>query len=232
MASAKTPDGEEMALFKHDADYSIQVGRQELMTSRAHESELELARLGCARIKERPNPNVLIGGLGMGFTLRETLDLLMPGATVVVGELLPVIVEWNRTYFGELTGHPLRDPRVRLKSGDVAEVIRNAEHAFDAILLDVDNGPEAFTLASNSRLYSREGLEACMRALHAKGCLSIWSVSGDPSFEKRLRQAQLCFRRVQVPAYKGARSLSRCVWVISRDVRSLPPERGGVPRAG
>ena len=222
IASAKTPDGEELSLFKHDADYSIKVSRLELMTSRAHESELELARLGCARLTEWPAPTVLIGGLGMGYTLRETLDLLQPGATVVVGELIPEVVEWNRTYFGDLNGHPLRDRRVSLRLGDVAALICGAEHAFDAILLDVDNGPEAFTSAGNGQLYSREGLEACMRALTAKGCLSIWSGSADLSFEKRLRKAQLFFRRVQVPAYKGARSLSRCVWVISRDPRSLP----------
>jgi spermidine synthase len=225
IASAKTPDGEELALFKHDADYSIKVNRQELMTSRAHESELELARLGCARIKGWPDPKVLIGGLGMGFTLREALDLLQPEATVVVSELMPDVVAWNKKYFGELNGHPLRDARVTLKLGDVTAIIRQAEHAFDAILLDIDNGPEAFTSESNGRLYRRDGLQACMRALTAKGCLSIWSGSADPSFERRLQQAQLFFRRVPVPAYKGAKSLSRRIWIISRDPRSLPGER-------
>lgn len=225
IASTRTPDGEELALFRHDADYSIKVNRQELMTSRVHESELELARLGCARLRERPDPTVLIGGLGMGYTLREALDQLKPGASVVVGELMPVVVEWNTAYFGELNGHPLRDRRVTLKLGDVTAIIRGAEHAFDAILLDIDNGPEAFTSESNDRLYSREGLQMCMRALTAKGCLSIWSVSADPAFERRLRQAQLFFKRVAVPAYKGARTLSRHIWVVSRDPRSLPGER-------
>lgn len=225
IAAAATPDGEELALFRHDADYSIQVNRQELMTSRAHESELALARLGCARIRERPSPAVLIGGLGMGYTLREALDQLKPGASVTVGELMPVIVEWNAAYFGALNGHPLRDPRVTLALGDVAALIRRSEHAFDAILLDIDNGPAAFTAASNSQLYSPEGLQACMRALHAKGCLSIWSVSADPAFERRLRQAQLFFTRVPVPAYRGARTLSRHIWVIARDPRSLPEEK-------
>lgn len=222
IATATTPDGEELALFEHDGDYSIKVGGQELMTSRANESERELARLGCARLRERPDPSVLIGGLGMGYTLREALDLLKPGASVTVGELLPAVVEWNKTYFGALNGHPLRDSRVTLKLGDVAAVIRRAEHAFDAILLDIDNGPEAFTAAGNDRLYSPEGLQACMRALTAKGTLSIWSVSADPAFERRLRQAQLFFRRVAVPAYKGARTRSRHIWVVSRDPRSLP----------
>ena len=118
IASARTPDGETLALLEHDGEYSIQVGRQELMTSRAHESELELARLGCAQIRARPRPTVLVGGLGMGYTLRGALDALPGGATVVVGELMPEIVEWNRRYFGALSGHPLKDRRVQVRLGD------------------------------------------------------------------------------------------------------------------
>ena len=223
IASAKTPDGEVLALYQHDADFSIKVNRQELMTSRAHESELELARLGCERLVSQQQPTVLIGGLGMGFTLRQTLDLLQPGATVIVSELIADVVTWNRTFLGELNQHPLRDPRVVLKIGDVMELIRKSEQAFDAILLDVDNGPEALTSAGNDRLYSRAGIAACMRALHAKGCLSIWSGSIDNAFEHRLRQEQLCFRRFHVPAYKGGKARSRCIWVIARNPSSLPP---------
>ncbi len=213
-----------MTLVQHDADFSIKVNRQELMTSRAHESELELARLGCARITERQNPTVLIGGLGMGYTLRQTLDLLQPEATVVVSELIADVVAWNRDFLGALNNHPLCDSRVVLKIGDVTHVIRQSEHAFDAIMLDVDNGPVALTSAGNERLYSREGLQACMRALHAKGCLSIWSGSIDNAFEHRLKQANLFFRRFHVAAYKGGKARSRCIWVISRDPLSLPPE--------
>jgi len=173
IASAQTPDGESLELYGHEEAYSIRVNRQELMTSRANESERELARLGCARIKGHPKPVVLIGGLGMGFTLRETLDLLNPRATVIVGELMPEIVDWNRRYFGELADHPLRDARVTLKLGDVMRVIRTSPHTFDAILLDVDNGPEAFTVAGNDALYSREGIEACWLPIrHLKdGCV-------------------------------------------------------------
>jgi len=227
IASTKTPDGEVLSLYQHDADFSIKVGRQELMNSRAHESELELARLGCARIAARQSPTVLIGGLGMGYTLRQALDLLQPEASVVVSELIADVAAWNRGFLGELNGHPLRDPRVTLKLGDVMDVIRKAEHAFDAILLDVDNGPEALTSEGNSRLYSRQGLQACMRALHAKGCLSIWSGAIDTAFEKRLRQENLFSRCVHVAPYKGARALSRCIWIISRDPNSLPPEKAG-----
>jgi len=228
IAAARTPDGEVLALYQHDADFSIRVGNQELMTSRAHESELELARLGCARIAERPNPVVLIGGLGMGYTLRQTLDLLQPDASVVVGELIADVVMWNREFLGGLNNHPLRDRRVTVKLGDVTGLIRQSEHAFDAIMLDVDNGPEALTSAGNDRLYSREGLQACMHAVHAKGCLSIWSGSIDNAFEKRLRQENLAYRRFHVAAYKGGKARSRCIWVISRDVRSLPPEQDKV----
>lgn len=224
IAKALTPDGEELVLFRHDADFSITVNRQELMTSRAHESELALARLGCARIQARHNPTVLIGGLGMGYTLRQALDVLQPRASVVVSELIPEVVAWNREFLGALNQHPLRDPRVVLKVGDVWALIRQSEHVFDAILLDVDNGPEALTSEGNARLYSREGLQACLRALHAKGCLSVWSGSLDNAFEKRLRQERLFFRRVHVAAYKGGKARSRCVWVIARDPLSLPPE--------
>jgi len=226
IATATTPHGETLTLFKHDADFSMKVGGQELMTSRAHESELELARLGCARIAARQNPTVLIGGLGMGYTLRQTLDLLQPGATVVVSELIPEVVQWNRTYLGELNDHPLRDPRVVLKVCDVMRLIQQSEQAaFDAILLDVDNGPEALTTPGNDRLYRREGLLACRRALHAKGCLTIWSGTIDATFERRLKAANLFFRIVHVPIYKGGKARARCVWMIAGDARSLPPER-------
>jgi spermidine synthase len=223
LACAKTPDGETLTLCRLGEDFSIQVGRQELMTSRAHESECELARLGCARAQRQPNPAVLVGGLGMGYTLRQALDLLGPTASVVVSELIAEVAEWNRTFLGELTDHPLQDPRVDLRIGDVQEIIRASEHVFDAILLDVDNGPAAFTSAGNDRLYSRQGLQTCLRALHPKGCLAIWAGSADSAFEKRVRQENLFYRCCPVPAYKGARTLSRYVWLISRDPRGVPP---------
>lgn len=226
IAAARTPDGEELTLHRRDDEFSIRVGGQELMTSRASESERELARLGCAGVRARPDARVLVGGLGMGFTLREALDLLRPSAAVVVSELIPAVVEWNREHLGPLAGHPLRDRRVELKVGDVVEALRPAARAYDAILLDVDNGPEAFTSEGNSRLYGGDGLQMCMRALRKGGCLAVWSVAASPAFERRLRQQQLSFRRVPVPAYKGARTLSRSVWLIACDARALPPGRG------
>ena len=123
LATAKAPDGGQLVLSRHDGDYSISVDRQELMTSRQHESELELARLGCANLTESRNPNVLIGGLGMGYTLRQALDMLQPKASVVVAELIADVVAWNRNILGELAGHPLHDKRVVVKTCDVCELI-------------------------------------------------------------------------------------------------------------
>ena len=218
-----------MVLCEHDGDFSIALDGREVMTSREYESELELARLGCDRIKERRRPKVLIGGLGLGYTLRETLELLGPEAKVVVAELLPDVVAWNREYLGELTGHPLRDGRVVVETRDVQAVMRESEGAFDAIMLDVDNGPNAMTHGENAKLYGGEGIRQAMRALRKDGCLAIWSVTVDPAFEKRLRREGLAVRRFRVRAYKGSKSRSRCVWVASRTRGSLPvrDDRGG-----
>jgi spermidine synthase len=158
IATTSAPDGSRLALYQHAKDFIITVDSHDLMVSRAHESELELARLGCSHIAGHPTPKVLIGGLGMGYTLRQTLDLLGSRATVVVAELLPEIVRWNRDYLGDLTNHPLRDNRVVLKIDDVANVIRQSPGVFDAVLLDVDNGPHAITDVRNSQVYSQEGI--------------------------------------------------------------------------
>jgi spermidine synthase len=222
LASATTPDGKELVLYKHDADFFISIDRQDLMNSRETESELELARLGCARVSAHRNPTILLSGLGMGYTLRQALDMLQPGATVVVAELMPEVVAWNRDWLGELTGHPLRDRRVVVKTGDVCELIRGTESAFDSILLDLDNGPEALSGAHNEWIYSREGIRACARALHERGCLAVWSVSVDPRFERRLQQERLESRLFRVRSHKGGKSKTRCIWVAARDRRSLP----------
>lgn len=221
IATTNTPDGRCLALCRHDRDFSIMINRQELMSSRANESERALARLGCARIAARQDPTVLIGGLGMGFTLRETLDLLQPRAKVVVAELLPEVVRWNRDLLGELNGHPLRDKRVVVRIGDVINLVRQTKHAFDAMLLDIDNGPAAVTAAGNDWLYGREGIQACLQALHAKGCLAIWSATVEPQFERRLRQEGLHVARYGVPAYKGGKSNARQILIASLDPHSL-----------
>jgi len=229
IATARTPDGGEMILYQHDRDFTIIVNGEDLMLSRHHESELELARLGCAHLAGRKAPSILIGGLGMGYTLRQALDMLSPDAQVVVGELMDAVVEWNRQFLGVLNGQPLADQRVDLKTGDVVELISRSKSKFDAILLDIDNGPGAITDSGNSRLYGYEGILACNRALRKQGCLAVWSAGPSKEFEQLLMDCRFHVRRYRVPAFKGSKSQSRFVWVASEDKSILPPG-GGEPR--
>jgi spermidine synthase len=229
IASVRTPDGGEMVLYQHDHDFLITINGQDLMLSRQHESEQELARLGCAHLAGRKAPSILIGGLGMGYTLRQALDMLSPHAHVVVGELLGAVVEWNREYLGKLNGHPLVDKRVDLKTGDIVELISRSKSGFDAILLDIDNGPRAITDSGNHRLYGREGILACRRALREPGCLAVWSAEPNKEFEQLLISCGFHVRRFRVPSYRGSKAHSRLVWVASEDKNILPPG-GGEPR--
>ncbi len=230
IATARTPDGGEMVLYQHDRNFTIEIDGDDLMLSRHNESELELARLGCAHLAGRKAPSVLIGGLGMGYTLRQALDMLSPRAKVVVGELQDAVVEWNRQHLGMLNGQPLADHRVDLKTTDIVELISGSKSRFDAILLDIDNGPSAMTHSANSRLYSYEGIMACRYALRKQGCLAVWSAEPSKKFERLLvGGCGFHLKRYRVPTYKGSKSQSRFVWVASED-RSVLPPGGGEPR--
>ena len=187
LATAITPEGCRFELLRHDSKYAIQADGYNLMTSNSHASEDAMMSLACPR--PRADACILIGGLGMGFTLAATLDLLPPGGSVVVSELVPEVVEWNRGPLGPLAGHPLDDPRTDLVVGDVADVIRDSKARFDAVLLDVDSGVDSFTLARNSWLYTPEGLAAAHRSLRPRGALAIWSAGVEGTFERRLRAA-------------------------------------------
>jgi len=187
LGETRTPDGSSMALTRRGNEYVIHADGKSLMSSRMHGSEEALASFACRRLGARTQPCVLIGGLGMGFTLRATLDLLPPGATVVVAELVPAVVEWNRGPLGPLAAHPLADPRVRLEVCDVADTLRSSAGRFDAVLLDVDNGPRAFTTQGNSGLYDDRGVAAARAALEPEGTLAVWSAWADRAFEHRLR---------------------------------------------
>jgi len=200
LGQTRAPDGAELALTLRGGEYVILANGKSLMSSRMHGSEEALATFACARIRGRDEPRVLIGGLGMGFTLRATLDLLPPGALVVVAELLPAVVEWNRGPLGPLAGHPLKDRRVRVEHGDVGGLLRSGAGAFDAILLDVDNGPAAFATSTNAGLYSDAGLAAARAALREGGVLAVWSAREDRRFEQRLRYAGF---RVEVERVRG-----------------------------
>ena len=178
-----------LILAQRDTEYVIRIGAHALMSSRAHGSEEALAELACARIAARANARVLIGGLGMGFTLAAALGTLPGTAQVVVAELMPAVIEWNRGPLAHLANNPLEDVRVTVHEGDVAAVIANERPAFDAILLDVDNGPNGLTRASNDGLYSAAGLTAALRALRVGGVLGVWSVAPDDEFTRRLGRA-------------------------------------------
>ncbi len=225
------PDGSLIRLYEHDGEFTLNAGQQQLMSSRQNESEKELARLGCARIATHRAPVVLIGGLGLGYTLRETLDILPPQSRIIVAELLPAVIRWNREKIGHLCDHPLRDKRVEVQAVDVLSLIRKSARTFDAILLDVDNGPEAFTTRSNAGLYTPAGLRACLRALHTKGCLTIWSTSKDKRFEQSFRRFDAHVRVFPAAASKSSKRFSRWIWIISKDPHSLPAEESGAGQA-
>lgn len=229
IASAATPHGARLDLVEHDGDFSFRIGVQELMSSRAHQSELDLADLGCSRLRGVAGASVLIGGLGMGFTLSRAETLLAADSRITVAELLPDVVEWNRTRIGHLAGHPLQDPRVDLVVGDVFRVLRASSGKFDAILMDTDNGPEALTHPGNRSLYSPDGLAACRRALRDDGLMAVWSAAADKRFESRLLRAFGNSRRYRAPAYPGSRTQSRFIFVAASHPRLLPAG-GGAPR--
>jgi spermidine synthase len=188
LGEARAPDGTPLTLTKRDDEFMILASGLPLMTSRMHGSEQALATLGCREIPAH-GARILVGGLGMGFTLRAALDLLPPDGRVVVAELVPAVVEWNRGPLGPLAGHPLNDARVRLDVRDVRDTLAASAAAFDAILLDVDNSPDAFTVRSNQSIYSEAGLAVVHAALRPGGMLAMWSDSEDRTFETRLRRA-------------------------------------------
>lgn len=209
LGTAKVPNSdEELKLLQRDQEFSIKLPgiKGELMNSRVHGSEEALAELGCAGHAALENQRVLIGGLGMGFTLAAALKTMPACAEVVVAELIPEVVEWNRGPLGDCAGRPLEDERSRVHVGDVADLLQ-AQATYHAILLDVDNGPEGLTASENERLYSSAGLEAFYRSLHPEGMLAIWSAGPDSMFVIRLKKAgfKVEVRTVRARPGKGSR---------------------------
>ncbi|RDV37048.1 hypothetical protein DV096_16195 [Bradymonadaceae bacterium TMQ3] len=209
------PDGGELLLQQRDREYVLRAHGIELMTSRAHGSEDDLGTRGVAPIAHRPNARVLIGGLGMGFTLRAALDALRADARVFISELVPEIITWNRGVLAPLANSPLDDPRVTLLEGDVTAHIARTQTRFDAILLDVDNGPEALTARENDGLYGATGLERAFHALSSGGVLGVWSVSDDQAFSRRLKKARFQVKRHTSYA-AGDRGRRHLVWIATR----------------
>ena len=216
--TARIPgEGGEMRLMRRGHEFTIWLGPIALMGSRAGQSEEVLARLGCAGATELPQPRVLIGGLGMGFTLRETLKLLGAGATVTVAELVPAVVTWGRGPLAALHAGSLDDPRVTIHEGDVGALIRKALGAarYDAILLDVDNGPDGLTRQGNDALYTAAGLNAAFAALQPGGTLAVWASEPDERFTARLKRAGFAVE-VATPRAHGKRGIKHVVWVGRR----------------
>jgi spermidine synthase len=189
LESAETPSGKPITLVEHDGSYTIRVGGDVLMSTLAHSSEDRLAELTCPRLANVRRARILIGGLGCGFTLQAALATLPRDAEVVVAEILPCVVAWNRNPAYRLGAASLKDPRVTIVEEDVMETIRRERGGFDAILLDVDNGPAALTSDANSRLYEEPGLESIRQSLRPGGCAAFWSAGPDRAFEKLLAQA-------------------------------------------
>ena len=210
--AALTPDGARISLARKGANLFVSVNNQPLMASHVHGSEEVMAEVVCGGLKGLPGIQALVGGLGMGYTLRATLDALGPDAVVTIAELIPAVVAWNRGPLGPLAGHPLADPRVRLFEGDVQQLLRQAPPAsFDVMLFDIDNGPEAFTTASNGALYSPAGLQQVRRALRPGGVVCVWSAFEAPEFLHQLRAAGMGARYHRVRARghveKGSRHI-------------------------
>jgi spermidine synthase len=200
LGQALSRDGTVLKLIRRSNEYIILANGKPLMSSLMHGSEEALATFACANARTLEQPSVLIGGLGMGFTLRATLDLLPPDARVVVAELVPAVVEWNRGPLGSLAGQPLEDPRVRVEIEDVAVTLRSGAGQFDAVLLDVDNGPTALTASNNNCLYDDRGIAAAFAALKMEGVLAVWSCREDRKFEQRLSHGRFA---VEVQNVRG-----------------------------
>jgi len=189
LGRATAPGGSVLTLHRRGEEYVIRVDGKDLMGSRQHGSEDALAQLGCRGLGALPNPRVLIGGLGMGFSVRAALDVLGAQAEVEVAELVPVVIAWNRGPLAALAGAPLDDSRVSVREGDVVDLINSSRARYDAILLDVDNGPSALTSPSNGRLYGAAGLANAAHALKPRGLLAVWSASDEPQFTQKLTRA-------------------------------------------
>jgi len=198
------PDGCEFQLVQHGDDWTVRVGGRMLMSSRMHNSEEELAEYGLARAPVAKH--VLVGGLGLGFTVRAVLNRVAPDAKVTVAELVPKLVTWNREHLGHLNDHPLDDPRCEVIVGDVFEVIRKTPATFNVMLLDIDNGAVALSHPQNQRLYGWRGVRACHDALTPGGIFALWSAAPSPRFERRMADAGFEVEVVRVSARKGSRA--------------------------
>lgn len=219
IGSAIVPGGAELTLYRRGGDFMIVLDRNELMSSRMSGSEEALANMSCERLRGRTAPHFLIGGYGMGFTLRAALAALGQDARITVAELVPEIIQWARGPMAELAAGCLDDPRVELLGKDVADVIAAAKGRYDAILLDVDNGPDGLVRPENDRLYSASGLAAAIAALKPAGVLAVWSAGPDAAFTRRLSQSGLAVDEVRVRARSNGKGPQHVIWFGEKRTR-------------
>ena len=206
----------ELRLMRRGDEFSMMLGQNELMNSRLSGSEEALATLACRRIEAVERPHLLIGGLGMGFTLRAALAVLGSDARIVVAELVPAVIAWARGPLADIFGGCLTDPRADIREADVVDVIRTHQSAFDAILLDVDNGPEGLIRKANDALYDLKGLTAIRRALRPGGVLAVWSSGPNASFSKRLRDARFDVNEVAIRATARRSGVRHVIWFAAK----------------
>ena len=213
LGTAQVPGGaEELRLYRHDRDFIIALDRNELMSSRMSGSEMALATMTCDRIAGRKKPYLLIGGYGMGFTLRAALEALGKDARITVAELVPEIIAWAQGPMVDLAAGCLDDPRVDLVLGDVGALIASCTGSYDAILLDVDNGPDGLTCEDNAQLYTKQGLRAARLALKPGGILAVWSATKDPAFTARLARAGFEVEELGVRARSNGKGPMHVIW--------------------
>jgi spermidine synthase len=227
LGAARTPDGTEIVLYRHDGAYLIRADGVELMSTRRHLSEHRLAEAACAPLRDVPQARVLIGGLGLGFSLRAALQALGADAEVLVAELVPEVIAWNADPAYDLSADAMRDPRVRVLQADVVDVLLSHRGAFDAIILDTDNGPAGMLMSESARLYAAQGIATTVAALRPKGRIAYWSVGEDPRFAHALRRAGLAVDTLRVRAHDTAGPLHTIYVALPRASREPPAgERG------
>lgn len=217
LAEARTPDGSRLTLHEHDGDYFIKLDGRQLMSSTSTVSELLLAELACEHLTRHREPRVLIGGLGLGFSLKRVLEIVGPGAVVEVAELVPEVIEWNQRLLEAVNGRLLGDPRTKVIAGDVFAQIRAAKQIkYDAILLDVDNGPTSFVQTRNKRIYDRRGLALIRTALTPHGRVAFWSAAPEPAFSESLARAGFSVQSFPAKSHERAKRFEHMIYVGTR----------------
>ncbi len=234
IAQVRMPGGGQLALLEHDGEHYMKLNGRQIMSTYATASELALAQHSCARLARYPEPRILIGGLGLGYTLKRVLELVGKNAVVHVGELLPEVVAWNRELLRKVNGKLLDDPRVEVFVGDVFALLRkSATPRYDAILLDLDNGPVSMMKPENSRVYDRQGFARITSALLPEGCAAFWSASEDFSFVNRLNRAGFQVETFAAPNHERAKQAVHRIYVATRrPPKPEPDEAGTFPKEG